>query len=518
MKKYFKILLICLCSLLLIIPLKAEVENSFVYDDAGLLNDAEKTALISECAAESEKLGFQIAFYFTAEEFKESADLDQAVWDKVNAHFNELKIAEDGLLLYYNSNLNSIRLLHSGSVSRLYDETAINELLKAFKAECEQAHYYQAANVFLKQLASIETGYLKDDAHYLGEEEKEALAVRLNNHAAENDYDIAIFTSDTPLNNAELQTLYLNTHCRAEGVALAYSKANRSAVIALFGKETPGKLTKEQIDVVQAALMQEEDPFNALNSFITNIDFYYRHEYIPDGKGDALLVDLADLFTESEEKTIQAELKDVSARLGIDVVLYTTEEAMTKSLRDEAADIYDYHNYAAQGTIFYINMADRRMIFVTTGEETIAKFSEEECASLEDNAAYQLHEGQYLAAAQGYIEDVEKYYQTDSAAIHNRQTALVIALITAGVVTAAVGMLLRGQMKSVHAKRGAQEYATNQGSFFTKAHISAARDIYLYSTTTRTYDPPQRSSSGGGGGSFRGSSGASHGGGSGRSF
>ena len=210
------------------------------------------------------------------------------------------------------------------------------------------------------------------------------------------------------------------------------------------------------------------------------------------------LVDEADLLTPAEEAQVEAELVALSDKLGMDIVIVTTDDTGYKSTFAYADDFYDYGGYGEDGILWLIDMDNRQSTFSTTGKG-IDRLDSDGEDLIQDEVTPLLTEGSYYDACLTFVELCGEVcaFNWVFTGIICLVIGLVVALIATGV--------MKGQLKSVRAKAAASDYMKS-GSL----QVTESRDLFLYRNVTRTARPKDTGS----GGSRTSSSGRSHGGGS----
>ena len=211
--------------------------------------------------------------------------------------------------------------------------------------------------------------------------------------------------------------------------------------------------------------------------------------------GGDYLVDDADLFTSSQERTLTKLLKQISQEYEVDVVVVTADDLQGASSQSYADDFFDYGGYGSDGILWLIDMDNRKSTFSTTGS-CIDTFSDDTLEAMQDELAPMLTDGEYKAAVERFVQLCEEKLGFDMG------TALLIAIVVGLLVAAVATAVMRGQLKSVHSKPDAADYL-KPGSL----NVTEARDLYLYHTVTRVAKPKDNGSS-----SHTSSSGRSHGG------
>ncbi|MBR3741340.1 MAG: TPM domain-containing protein [Clostridia bacterium] len=221
------------------------------------------------------------------------------------------------------------------------------------------------------------------------------------------------------------------------------------------------------------------------------------------------VIDDADVLTASEESTLEQAIALIRDQYQFDVVLLTKTSIDGKTPRYYAGDYYDYGGYgfgdSHDGIILLLvtggGVGNRDYTIVNTGRgEKI--FDDDAMYEIEDAMLPYLRVSNYAGGMARFVTGVENRleYMTPK----NRTTRAAIIIFGAGLaIGVIVALILKGQMKTVRRKIGAQSYIKD-GSF----QLNRVQDIYLYTTTTRRKIETQ--SSGGHGGGFTGSSGTHH--------
>lgn len=212
------------------------------------------------------------------------------------------------------------------------------------------------------------------------------------------------------------------------------------------------------------------------------------------------VVDEADLLTDSEERALEDTLSALSEKLGMDVVVVTTDDTGYKSSVAYADDFFDYGGYGADGILWLIDMDNRKSTISTAGE-AIDLFDDSVQDTMQDELAPMLTDGRYYEAACRFAELCDEYSSFSVG------TSLIIAVVIGFVVAFIATAVMKGQLKSVRAKAAAADYV-KPGSL----QVTEARDLFLYRHVDRREKPKSNGSS-----THTSSSGRSHGGSS-RSF
>lgn len=240
------------------------------------------------------------------------------------------------------------------------------------------------------------------------------------------------------------------------------------------------------------------------------------------------LVDQADLLTDGEETELLGTLDEVSERQKVDVVIITANSLEGRTAQEAADDLYDYCGYGfgdgRDGLLFLVSMEERDWCISTCGY-AITAFTDAGLDFLAEQILSDLSDGYYASAFTTYVQWCDDYitqaktgkpYDNGSlpkspfhffgAALISLGIAFVISLIVTGI--------MRLKLRSVYSRSGSEDYI-KEGSF----KLSKKEDLFLYRTVSRRLkpkdDPPSRTSSSGST-THRSSSGAMHGGRSGK--
>ena len=124
------------------------------------------------------------------------------------------------------------------------------------------------------------------------------------------------------------------------------------------------------------------------------------------------VVDKADLFNETEVTLLENNIKDISDKYSMDIVIVTTDDVNGKSSRDYADDFFDYEGYGLgndySGILLLINMDDRE-VYISTSGKGERYFTDDRIESILDNVYRYLSDGQYFDGAEEFLSNTEKY-------------------------------------------------------------------------------------------------------------
>ena len=229
------------------------------------------------------------------------------------------------------------------------------------------------------------------------------------------------------------------------------------------------------------------------------------------------LVDQADLLSDGEEAWVLSALDAVSEAHGLDVVVVTANTLGGQSPMDYADDFYDDNGYAQDGILLLVSMEDRDW-WISTAGCGITVFTDAGIEYLGERFVPLLTDGDYAAAFETYAETCDTFITQAETGdpydiyhlpkepfdfLANLLICLVIGFVVALIATA----IMKGKLKSVHAKSGAADYV-KAGSM----KVTHRQDLFLYREVHKREKPKDS----GGSSTHRSSSGRSHGGGGGK--
>lgn len=214
------------------------------------------------------------------------------------------------------------------------------------------------------------------------------------------------------------------------------------------------------------------------------------------------LVDNGNLLTADEEVKIAALLDQVSAAHEMDAVIVTESTLGGKDKVAFADDYYDYNGYAKDG-ILLLYCPNEGVRYISTTGKAIDWFAGDNFSELTGAIIPYFDRGDISGAFSEFAKSCDSIIADETGF----PWGLVVLAVIAGIVLSFLipMSVLKGELKSVHAKSAASDYV-RAGSM----NLTQDKDIFLYHTVTRTAKPKNNSS----GGTHTGSSGTSHGGGS----
>lgn len=214
------------------------------------------------------------------------------------------------------------------------------------------------------------------------------------------------------------------------------------------------------------------------------------------------ITDDADYLTSSQLEELTETLDTIRERYSFDVAVYT-EEDMSGADAEECADnIFDYGEYGygenADGMILYICSNPRVYHFSTHGSGEIF-FNDNGLAYLEAKIVPPLKEDDYYSAIKLYAQYSEELLEMAAQEKPYNERQLSMEYIC-GVIGGAVllPLLLAYFMMKKKMKKMKTAVKNNYAANYMKQgsmRLNVSRDIFLYSTVTKTQK--QKQSSGG---------------------
>jgi len=220
-----------------------------------------------------------------------------------------------------------------------------------------------------------------------------------------------------------------------------------------------------------------------------------------------LLVDDADLLTNSEEKSLNSELERISEEYECEVAIVTVNSLDSKTSTEYADDFFDYNGYGYgendDGILLLVSMRDRDVAISTHGF-AIRAFTDAKQDYMYDKFLPYLSNGDYNKAFSTFADlcgEILAEARAGTPFLSGKRliVSLVIGVIFALIITG----IMKSKLKSVRYQPEATSYVKH-GSF----NIKFSRDLFLYSKIDRRRKPKDSSGSS----THTSSSGRTHGG------
>lgn len=242
---------------------------------------------------------------------------------------------------------------------------------------------------------------------------------------------------------------------------------------------------------------------------------------IPEDRQKPLLVDDADILSDSEESKLLEKLTNISQDIDCEIAIVTVNSLEGKTAEAFADDYYDYNGYGAgagdDGAILVLAMDNRKYAVSTYGYAHKA-LTDAGLKNIRDNFLPKFKKGDYYegfnifadlsgeyikSARNGHVIDVKDFKEPFSWGIN-----IIISLGIGLVIGLIVTLVMVSQLKSVAMQKSAVNYVKH-GSL----NVTNGSELFLYANVDRQYiEPSSSSSSSGGSSSHTSSSGRSHGG------
>ncbi|MBR0366434.1 MAG: TPM domain-containing protein [Clostridia bacterium] len=229
------------------------------------------------------------------------------------------------------------------------------------------------------------------------------------------------------------------------------------------------------------------------------------------------VIDEAGYLTNYQLDSLNKKLDEIRNEYNTDVVVYIEQNMVGDDRQARADDIYDYNGYGIgsnyDGIMMYISANPREYVFTTCGSAMTA-FNSRGIDYLTDVVDSYMHSSDYYSAISAYAETAaEMLEMARGGHPYNEKKPMNVFIawaigIIAPFIIAAIATKSRGKrMNTARYQDYANEYM-KPGSM----NLDVSRDIFVYSTVTRTKRVKQNS------GTHTSSSGRTHGGGGGGSY
>ena len=227
-----------------------------------------------------------------------------------------------------------------------------------------------------------------------------------------------------------------------------------------------------------------------------------------------LIVDGADVLSETEEQALLTTLEAIRADHDFDVVILTVESLNGEWPEVYADDYYDYNGYSYDGVLLLV-CPESGDGHISTSGYGITAITDAGIEVITDDISSDLSWDNYYSAFETYANYCDEFvdralegdpfdYDDIPKEPFSIAKSIILSLIIGFAFALVIVLVMKSQLKSVAFKENASEYV-KRGSM----NLTHSRDLYLYSRVTRTPKPKDNGS-----GTHRSSSGRSHGGGS----
>ena len=538
MRKFIKIILITALMALFISPVSASSVRTI--DDASILNASEEANLNIKLEELSNEYGFDFAILTSNLTIDNSVKEDALVMFK-DAGFNE------GVALYINTYTEEFYILTNGenidaafnqnekrlmlvAITEIYKNGGLDVYTKIAESFIRNAEFY-----YLDDENTIRDPLLVDEAGLFSESEIHELTNLLEEQSIIKNVDFVVYTTDTePILEEKIEAAdYYDYHNYSErGYMLYINMASRYLFILTTGEDIKTGFTQNNIDSMVSTIasnLTDENYYEAVTDFVDLFDKYYSpvEPGFDISKRDPLIIDKANVLNETALVSLTTDLINKSSEYTFDICVYIDDDENVENAYSRAGEIYELLYYRYDGLMLYINVATSEVEIIRAGS-MIYIYELDDFDEMLEELRELLAEAKYTEIISEYIDgSIDLYHQNltefeREETFDRIKTIVSVAFGISAVITVVIAVVLYRQTRSFRLQSNANNYATNEGSYFSKANIRVSQDIFLYRTRRRDYSPEQRNNSnssssfsGGGSSSFTGSSGESHGGGGG---
>lgn len=215
--------------------------------------------------------------------------------------------------------------------------------------------------------------------------------------------------------------------------------------------------------------------------------------------------DYGEILEDSEETALEEQLCGIADMYGHDVIVYTAKSLNGTDVETRTEElVYELDaGINGSGIIYLVSMEERKYDIYAFGQMRDEIMIESIRDELAEGLQPYLSEGRYYDAFTEYGEKCEEeiIYVEQYGPNTEPSFALPIGIGIGAVIGLISVLVMKGQMNTVRAERMANNYI-RKNSF----RLDSARDIFLYSTVTRTRIASDSDSSSGIGGSDSGHS------------
>lgn len=325
------------------------------------------------------------------------------------------------------------------------------------------------------------------------------------------------------------ENIYKGCFEDADGIMLVYSEDDSEWFVYKSGS-AEALFSSDDEDAMWNAFVNQEYYDECVDAYLDEVSKQLEMKIgtqttekpaasIPDERLKPLLVDDADLLTDSEEKELLAKLEEISKKQKCEVAVVTVDGLDGKTAMEYADDYYDYNGYGygenRDGILLLISMADRDW-WMTTHGYGITAFTDEGMNYMKDKFLPYISDADYKEGFDTYADLCDDFItqarEGNSYDVGNLPKGIVPPFWILGDL--AIGLFIgfimasirKNSLKTVRKVSQAQDY-TVPGSMV----LTMQRDMLVNKTlTTRRIERDSESS--GGSSTHSSSSGSTHGG------
>lgn len=307
------------------------------------------------------------------------------------------------------------------------------------------------------------------------------------------------------------------------GLALAHNvEAGKMAMYATESAQTI--FTEEIIDVLSQVYNSNESYFGGVLGYFESVEEILENgnanntvsenkdetEFAPVERTLPLVVDNADILTDSEEAELGTKLNNLTETYKTEVAVVTVSDLEGKSPEAYADDYYDYNGYGYGDNddgllvVYKPGEEGERKLHITTHGTAIDAFSDEKINDV-------LYEMKDLCVAEEYAEAFNAYADKCEEILIDASTPptvhwfwIPVCFAVGFVLSFIISGIIVASLKSVRSKANAKDYV-REGSMY----VNRQQDIFLYSNVSKTAIKEDKDTSS----THTSSSGREHGGG-----
>lgn len=208
--------------------------------------------------------------------------------------------------------------------------------------------------------------------------------------------------------------------------------------------------------------------------------------------------DYSGLLSEQEDTALESRLQGIADEYGHDIVVMTVDGLDGYDVESYTESMYDELNVGINGSgiIYLVSMSERKYDIYAEGtmrDDIMVRRIRDDMAS--DLASY-LTSADYYKAFSGYADKVE--YEINNVIENGPNSekegmSTLTAILISTVIALIVVLIMKSGMKTTRPEIMADNYI-RKGSF----NLRRSRDVFLYSTITRTEHESSSSGSSGG--------------------
>ena len=222
------------------------------------------------------------------------------------------------------------------------------------------------------------------------------------------------------------------------------------------------------------------------------------------------LLDLADLLTDAEEKSLTEKMDKVGKEFKVELAIVTVDSIGEMTKADYAKKVYTESGFGfgedKDGVLLLINMdtpndGENRGWYIYTKGLGYDAISSDQSDEISEAMSSDLKAGNYADACATFVTECESYI--DSYVSFDWVMSLIISVVVGFLIALIATSIMKGQLKSVRFKAGAADYV-KPGSL----NVTVSRDFFLYRKVERR-EKPKSSEKSSGSGSREGGSGGS---------